>query len=199
VQEKIYKQNKDMKMKTLIVSMAAMLLLIPNCMKAQTKGTNNKTLIVYYSRSGNTETVAKHIQELTGADMFRVETAKAYPEEYQETTKVAQEEKNNNARPEIKGKVGNIDQYETIFIGFPIWWGTFPMALATFIESYNLEGKTIVPFCTHGGGGVSQGFKNMQTLAPKANHKEGLSLSGSRASSSRGEVEKWLKEVKVID
>jgi len=185
-------------MKTIILSIAAMLLLFPSCMNSQTKETNSKTLIVYYSRTGNTEAMAKHIQDLTGADLFQVETVKAYPESYHETTEVAKDEKNNNTRPEIKEKVGNIDQYDTIFIGFPIWWGTYPMAMATFLESYNLDGKTIVPFCTHGGGGVDQGFKDVQKLAPKANHKDGLSLSGGRASSARTDIENWLKKIEVI-
>ena len=186
-------------MKTIILSFAAMLLLFSNCMKVQTKETNNKILIVYYSRTGNTEAIAKHIQELTGADMFKLETVKAYPEDYRETTEVAKEEKNKNARPEIKGQVENISQYDTIFIGFPIWWGTHPMAIATFIESYNLEGKTIIPFCTHGGGGVDKGFKDIEKLTLEANHKKGLSLSGSRAAAAHSDVEKWLKEVKVIN
>jgi len=171
-------------------------------MKAQIKAdsnSNSKILIVYYSRTGNTETVAKSIRQLTGGDLFRVETVKPYPEDYNRTTEIATDEKNSNARPEIKGKVGNIDQYETIFIGFPIWWGTHPMAMATFLESHDLEGKTVIPFCTHGGGGVDQGFIDVQKLSPRANHRKGLSLSGSRAGSAGSQIEKWLKECNVID
>lgn len=162
-------------------------------------GQNSKTLVVYYSRTGNTETVAKHIQTLTGADMFRVETVKSYPEGYHETTEVAKQELSANARPEIKDKVENIAQYETVFIGFPIWWGTYPMAVATFMENHNLQGKTIIPFCTHGGGGVDKGFTDVQRSSPNSQHLKGLSLSGSRAGSSMSEVEKWLREIKVID
>lgn len=161
-------------------------------------GQNNKTLIVYYSRSGNTEAVAKQIQSFTGADMFRVETVKPYPEDYQETTEVAKDEKNANARPGIKGKVENLSQYNTVFIGFPIWWGTYPMAIATFMESHNLEGKTIIPFCTHGGGGVDKGFADVKKSAPKSNHRNGLSLSGSRANNSKADIEKWLLETKAV-
>lgn len=158
---------------------------------------DGKTLVVYYSRTGNTEVVAKHIQSSTGADMFRIETEKPYPQDYTETTEVAKKEKNDNARPGIKGKIENIGQYDTIFIGFPIWWGTYPMAVATFLDSYNFAGKTIIPFCTHGGGGVDRGFTDIGKAAPRAVHKKGLSLNGSRASSSESDVDKWLEEVKV--
>lgn len=161
-------------------------------------GQQGKTLVVYYSRTGNTEAVAKHIQSLTGADLFKVETVRAYPEGYHETTEVAKVEKNINARPEIKGKVENIDQYDTIFVGFPIWWGTYPMVVATFLDTYKLEGKTVIPFCTHGGGGVDKGFADVKKLSQKSNHKNGLSLSGSRAAASKAHVEKWLKEIGVI-
>lgn len=159
---------------------------------------NNKTLVVYYSRSGNTQAVAEHIQAITGADMFRVETVKSYPESYQETTEVAKEEKNNNARPEIKSKVENIGQYDTVFIGFPIWWGTHPMAIASFMEGHDLEDKTIIPFCTHGGGGAGTSFTDINNATPKSTHKKGLGLSGSRAASAKPEIEKWLREIEVI-
>jgi len=180
-------------MKNLILSLIALAAI--TSVSAQ----NSKTLVVYYSRTGNTEAVAKQIQELTGADLFKVETVKAYPEGYHETTEIAQAEKNNNARPEIKGSVENIRQYDTVFIGFPIWWGTYPMGVATFLESHNLEGKTVIPFCTHGGGGVDKGFTDVRNAAPKAIHKDGLGLNGSRATSSQTDIEKWLRETGVIE
>lgn len=161
-------------------------------------GQDGKTLVVYYSRTGNTEAVAKHIQELTGADLFRVETVKDYPADYRETTDVAKKELNDNARPEIKGEVANISGYDTVFIGFPIWWGTYPMGIASFLDTYDLHGKTVIPFCTHGGGGVDKGFTDVERETPGAVYKKGLSLSGTRAERSRPEVEKWLKEIDVI-
>lgn len=179
-------------MKTIVLSFIIMAATI------SVYGQKNKTLVVYYSRTGNTEAMAKQIQTWTNADIIRIETVKAYPEGYQETTEVAKEEKNNNARPEIKGNAKDVDQYDTIFIGFPIWWGTYPMAIATFIDNHNLEGKTIIPFCTHGGGGVDQGFNDVKKLTPKSIHKDGLSLSGNRANNSKAEIEKWLREIKVI-
>lgn len=179
-------------MKTIVLTLIIMITTI------SVYGQNKKTLVVYYSRSGNTEAVAKQVQALTNADLFRIETVKAYPEGYQETTEVAKEEKNNKARPEIKEIIKKLDQYDTIFIGFPIWWGTFPMAIATFLENRNLENKTVIPFCTHGGGGVDQGFIEINQLTPKSKHKKGLSLSGSKANSSKVEIESWLKEIAII-
>ena len=131
--------------------------------------------------------------------MIKVETVKPYPNDNHQTTDVAKEEKNKNARPAIKGTIENIDQYETVCIGFPIWWGTYPMAMATFMDNNNLEGKTVIPFCTHGGGGVDNGFTDVSKSAPKSTHKKGLSLSGSRASSANSEIEKWLREINAID
>lgn len=179
-------------MKTIILSLIAMAATV------SAFGQQKKTLVVYYSRTGNTGAMAKHIQSFTGADLFKVETVKAYPEGYHETTEVAKVEKNSNARPEIKGKVENIDQYDIIFVRFPIWWGTYPMAVATFLDAYKLDGKIVIPFCTHGGGGVDQGFNDVKKSAPNSTHKNGLSLNGSRAAASKADVEKWLKEIGVI-
>lgn len=180
-------------MRTFLLSFIAIVTAIS--VNAQSK---DKTLVVYYSRSGNTQAVAGHIQKLTGADIFQVETVKSYPEDHQETVDIAKEEKNNNARPEIKGKINNIDSYKTIYIGFPIWHGTYPMAIATFMETYNLEGKTVIPFCTHGSGGVDQGFTDVVNATSRSAHKEGLNLNGSEAASAYDTVEKWLRRIGMI-
>ncbi len=158
-----------------------------------------KTLVVYFSRSGNTETVAEHIRSFTGADMFRVETVKPYPAGYRETTEAAGEELKSGARPAIKGKVENIGGYDTVFIGFPIWWGTYPMAVATFLDNYNLEGKTVIPFCTHEGSGRGESFADIGKAAPGSFHKDGFSVRGSQAAGSKDKVEEWLREIEVIE
>lgn len=118
---------------------------------------NSKSLIAYYSRKGenylngsivnltvgNTEAVAKKIQVLTGSDLFEIDTVKPYPEDYTEATKVAMDEKRRNARTELTGVVDNMDAYDVIYLGYPNWWGTFPMAVFTFLESYDFSGKTL--------------------------------------------------------
>lgn len=110
-----------------------------------TKGSNGKALIAYFSKTGTTQRAAEEIQKLTGADMFRIEPVQAYPEEYQRTTEIARDELNQNARTQVKGKVDDMAQYDTIFVGYPIWWMEPPMPVLTFLESYDLNGKTVIP------------------------------------------------------
>ena len=112
-----------------------------------TKGSNGKALIAYFSKTGTTQRAAEEIQKLTGADMFRIEPVQAYPEEYQRTTEIARDELNQNARTQVKGKVDDMAQYDTIFVGYPIWWMEPPMPVLTFLESYDLNGKTVIPMC----------------------------------------------------
>lgn len=180
-------------MKTILLSLAVMMSVSMGTATAQ------RTLIVYFSHSGNTQAVANEIKSLTGADIFRIEPVKAYPEEYRKCTEVAKEEKNNNARPAIKGKIENIDRYDTVFIGFPIWWGTYPMAVATFLDQYDLAGKTVIPFCTHEGSRQGQSFTDLIQRTPKSANLEGLAVIGSKANSSRADVETWLRKIKIIN
>ena len=130
-----------------------------------------KTLIAYYSRKGqnyvngsirnlkkgNTEVVAEKIQALIpGADLFEIDTIRKYSEDYMTSTEEAKEDIRNHARPELTATVDNMAQYDTVILGYPIWWGLPPMAVYTFLESYDFSGKTIVPFCTSGGSGVGK-------------------------------------------
>ena len=166
--------------------------------EAQKTSNGKKVLVAYFSRSGNTKAIASHIKELTGGDLFEIQTAKPYPADYHTCTEVAKKEKNDNARPELKEKVKNMEEYDIIFIGFPNWWGTMPMPILTFLESYKLEGKIVIPFCTHGGGGEQSCSKDFVKNTSKATNKKGFITSGGSASSARPQVEKWLKEIDVI-
>lgn len=123
-------------------------------------------LIAYFSRAdenynvgvidkGNTEIIAEIIAEQTGEDMFKIETVNAYPADYDECTEVAKQEQNDNARPDIKADIDGWKSYETVFLGYPIWWGDMPMVMYTFMESHNFNGKTVIPFCTHAGSGIA--------------------------------------------
>ena len=109
---------------------------------------DSKILVAYFSWGGTTQRMAQEIVRQTGADIFRIEPVVPYPTDYTECTEVAQEEKNNNARPTIADEVENWADYDTVFIGCPVWWWTTPMIICTFAESYNFDGKTVVPFCT---------------------------------------------------
>ncbi|HTP04322.1 MAG TPA: flavodoxin [Nitrospirota bacterium] len=164
--------------------------------------TNEKCLIAYFSRKGqnyvsgkivelkvgNTEIVANMIQKKTGGDMFYMETVTAYPKDYTETTEVAKNELRTKARPELKNKVKNIGAYDVIFLGYPNWWGTPPMAVFTFLESYDFSGKTIIPFCTHEGSGLGHSEKEIAKACPKATILAGLAIHGTNASSAESDV-----------
>ena len=115
-----------------------------------TQGTG-KALVVYFSHTGNTENVANFIHEAVGGDIVKLETEEPYTDNYNDLLDIAQEEKRENARPALSTKIDNIEQYDTIFLGYPIWWGDMPMALYTFLDEYDLSGKTIAPICNKWG------------------------------------------------
>jgi hypothetical protein len=188
-----------MKMATKYFFIIATIMTTLNMNAEAQKATNGKkVLVAYFSLSGNTKAVANHIKELTGGDLFEIEVAKPYPSDYHTCTEVAKKEKEANARPELKTKVKNMEEYDIIFVGFPNWWGTMPMPILTFLESYKLEGKIVIPFCTHGGGGEQNCFKDFVKNTSKATNKKGFLSSGGMAGSARPQVEKWLREIGII-
>jgi flavodoxin len=171
--------------------------------------TATSILIAYFSRTGenynvgviekgNTEIVAEMIAEQTGGDLFHIETVDSYPENYQECTNVAQQEQRDNARPELSATVANMDGYDTIYLGYPIWWGDMPMAVYTFLESYDFAGKTIIPFCTHAGSGLAGTVRSITSACPGASVESGLAISGTTAQndreSAKNAVIQWLKK-----
>lgn len=171
-----------------------------------------KTLIAYYSRRGenyvngiikdlsigNTETVANKIAVYLDADIFRIETVSDYPEDYTETTNVAMLELNANARPKLKSSIDNIGEYDMVFLGYPNWWGTMPMCVCTFLESYDFSGKTILPFCTHEGSGLGHSEKDIVKFCPDSDVKKGLAIRGSRVTTADNEIAAWLNDNKLI-
>ena len=144
---------------------------------------------------GNTEEIAKKIQILTGSDMFQIKTVKSYPEDYTETTNVAQEEQRENARPELTEIVDDMDSYDVIYIGYPNWWGTMPMAVFTFLESYDFSGKTIIPYCTHEGSGMGSSERDIKKLCPNAKVLSGLAIRGGSVDRVDKDVANWLKNL----
>ena len=171
-----------------------------------------KCLIAYFSREGNnyvsgkivnlpvgnTKVVADMIQEITGGDVFRIDTVKSYPKDYSATTNVAKKELNDNARPELSGHVENMDFYNVIFLGYPNWWGTMPIPVFTFLEEYDFSRKTIVPFCTHEGSGLGRSENDIAKLCPKATLLKGLAVHGSRVSAAKKDVTDWLNNLGMI-
>ncbi len=173
-------------------------------------GSGSKSIVVYFSRTGeqygvgviekgNTAIVAEMIVEQTGADSFEILPKNDnYPMTYKELTDVAKEEQNQNARPEIKDTVPNFDQYDTVYLGYPIWWGDLPMICYTFLESYDFSGKTIIPFCTHAGSGNAGTQSKIQSAAPNATVKDVLAIAGTdtqnNPDSVKATVTDWLNQ-----
>ena len=157
---------------------------------------SSKVLVVYFSQSGNTQKLAKLISDRVGGDFVRIETVQTYPTEYNELADFAKNERDNNIKPELKDLGINIDDYDTIFIGYPIWWYQMPMPMYTFFDTYNFDGKTIVPFNTHEGSGNSGTYDDIKELEPKAKVLEGLPIrGGDMANDQSSKVDNWLKEL----
>ena len=159
------------------------------------EGESGKILVVYFSHTGNTENVANFIHQAVGGDIVKLETEEQYTDNYDELLDIAQEEQNENARPALSTKIDNIDEYDTIFLGYPIWWGDMPMAIYTFLDEYDLSGKTIAPFVTSGGSGLSGTPNDIQDEEPEANVTEGLSVRDSNSENSQSAVNSWLSEI----
>ena len=155
-----------------------------------------KALIIFYSWSGNTRGVAREIAKQTGFDSIEIELVKPYSTDYNTVLNEAQRDQHNQTRPALKTKIDpkKWAEYDTIIIGYPNWWASIPMPIATLLESYDFSGKTILPFCSHGGGRFGQSLTAIAKLAPKAKLGEGLSIHYSGGSSLSKDVEKWLKK-----
>lgn len=150
---------------------------------------------------GNTRIIADMIAEETGADIFEIARVTPYPEAYDATTEEAQAEKNAGARPELTGTVENFADYDVIFIGYPNWWGDMPMPVYTFLESYDFSGKTVIPFCTHAGSGLSGTVGTIRDKLSGATVLDGLAIPGTTAQNdrdtARNEVDSWLEGMDI--
>ena len=197
-----------MKIKSLIVAALVALLVSTSSTTALFAQSKPKSLVVYFSRAdenygvgniteGNTAILAKMIAQKTGSDIFEIVPEKAYPKDYRECTNVAKDEQRKNARPAYKGDI-DTSAYDTIYIGYPIWWGDLPMVCYTLLEKHNLDGKTIIPFCTHEGSGLSGTDSSIKKLYKNVTMKKALAMTGRTAQNNRKEAEKqvdeWLKK-----
>ena len=164
-------------------------------------------LIVYFSRKGenywngiiknlskgNTERVAEFVQKAVGGDLFEVKTVKEYPEDYEDCINQAQKELKSNTRPQLQSYPDNLDKYDTLFVGFPNWWGTMPMAMFAFLERYYLSGKRIIPFCTNEGSGMGSSEIDLKNICRGAKVLSGLSIHGAEAAVSERRVAEWAR------
>ena len=170
-----------------------------------------KTLIAYFSlidivpegadasahatpSVGNTESAAMEIQKQVGGDLFAIKTVQTYPVSHREASAIAEEEMRSDARPELSTHIENMDEYDTVYIGYPIWWYIEPMAIRTFLEEYDFSGKTIIPFCTTLGAGVDESVKNISSLADGATVLDGVTLRTGRKDHSE-DISEWLSDI----
>lgn len=166
------------------------------------------SIVIYFSRAGenyfggelkniekgNTEVIAEYIREIDSADLFKVETVIEYPADYMECIDVAKKEKQVAGRPKLKKTLENIDAYDTVYIGFPNWWGTLPMAMFTQLEALDFEGKVVKPFVTHEGSGFGSSLGDLTKLCVGAEIKNGLSIPGANVYDVRDTVRAWIDE-----
>lgn len=159
-----------------------------------TAKTDKKALVVYFSYTGNTRTLATQIRQSVGGDIFELQPATPYSTDYDTVVKQGKQEVESGYKPPLKSKVDNLAAYDVIFIGTPIWWYTIAPPVATFLAESDLAGKTIIPFCTHGGYGAGHSAEDIKKLAPKAKVLDELVLNGSQ-SYSQAEISIWLNKV----
>lgn len=166
----------------------------------------SKKLIAFYSRAdenyvngmiktlqvGNTEVAAGIIKELTDADLFKIEQREPYAKDYNECIAQAQADQRQNVRPELKEYPETIDSYDVIYLGYPNYWGTMPMAVFTFLERFDFSGKMIKPFCTHEGSGLGSSVRDIEKLCSKAKVEKGLAIRGGSVERARNDIEKWI-------
>lgn len=163
-------------------------------------------LIAYFSRAGNnyvsgtiqnlkvgnTEVAANMTKDFTDGDLFKIQSLIAYSEDYSECIEQAKQDKKRNARPELKSYLENLDKYDTIYLGFPNYWNTMPMAVFTFLEKYDFNGKTIKPFCTHEGSGMGSSETDIKNLCKQAIIEKGLAIQGAKVNDSKSAISKWV-------
>ena len=168
---------------------------------------SKKILVAFFSRTGenyavghiekgNTHIVAEMIAEATGGTLFQIEPAVPYPDGYDECVDIAKRELESNARPAVKGDIA-VEDYDVVFIGYPNWWGNMPMAVYTFIEKHDWNGKSVVPFCTHEGSGLSDTERKLKDACKGATVSEGLAIKGTTAQNLQPQalkaVQTWLQ------
>ena len=194
-------------MKKILLSMVALLTISLSACSQSNKSYENKNMkaiVIFFSHAGdnyavgnikvgNTKIVADYISEITGADQYEIVTHKYDGMAYGPLTKLAQEEANKGELPPYEGKAPDLAKYDTVFIGGPVWWGTYPQVMFTLFKDINLDGKTVIPFTTHEGSGLASCVSDVKKAFPKANVTKGFSIYGHEVRTERAKVENWLK------
>lgn len=182
--------------KRIIIFLTSFIFLTGAFLNAQ----NGKTLVVYFSWSGNTRIAAENVRRLANADIFEITTKNPYPSDYQQCIDQAKEEQRRNILPELNGRANNLNQYDTIIVAFPNWWGTYPQAIKKFLIDNNsvISSKKIALLCTHGGSRLGRSVNDLRALYPNANILEGLAINGSSVRNSENNIREWLVKIGVL-
>lgn len=159
---------------------------------------SGKTLVVYFSESGNTRNMANIIHELTGGDLVEIEMQTPYSDNYSTLLEQAEQDLIANARPPLRTHIGNMDEYDTVLVGYPNWYAILPMPVFTFLESYDFGGKRIIPFCSHGNGMLGETVANICKACPGADVREALSVTYGGGSSIRDDIQTWLNKHDIL-
>jgi flavodoxin len=161
----------------------------------QSKTGTKKILVAYFSHSGNTRVIANQIHGLVGGDLFEIVALHSYPMDYDSCVEHAKKELKGFARPKLKTRLENAAAYDVVFIGYPNWWGTFPMPVATFLEGNDFSGKTLVPFCTHEGSRMGRSVEDLAKMCPNSKILEGLAIEGGSVKSAQDDVAHWIRKL----
>ena len=156
-----------------------------------------KTLVAYFSYSGNTREIANQIHKNAGGDIFEIQSVKPYPDDYDAVVQQARQELKSGHKPALKTKVENIKPYDLVFIGYPNWCGTIPAPVRVFLSEYDFLGKTIIPFCTHEGSGLGRSTMDISKLCPKSTLLEGVAIRGMDMKTAQNKVSEWLRKIKI--
>lgn len=181
-----------MKIKTVFLSALALLMFAGQAM-AKTINQDDKVLVVYYSKTGNTKVIAEQIRQLTGGDIVEIEPEKAYPDDYRQLTELAKKEISEGLKPALKTKVENFKDYDIVFVGSPCWWGTVASPVASFLSENDFTGKKVVPFMTHGGSGLGHSVADIKKIIPDASVIDGKAFWGNDVENAGEEVSVWVK------
>ena len=197
-----------------IITAAIALIMVTSCnaqnkqeVKSSNKNTMSKSIVIFFSHAGdnysvgnievgNTKIVADYITEIKGADQFEIVTHKYDGMAYMPLIELAKEEANKGELPPYEGTAPDLSQYDTVFIGGPVWWGTYPKEMFTLFKDINLDGKTVIPFTTHEGSGLASCVRDVKKAFPKAKVTGEFSIYGHEVRTGKAKVEKWLKSLK---
>ena len=158
---------------------------------------NIKILVAYFSHSGNTLEIAHQIHKSAGGDIFEIQALKPYPVDYDTVVQQARQELDSNFKPALKTKLENIRPYDSVFIGYPVWWGTIPAPVKTFLLEYDLSEKTVAPFCTHEGSGLGRSAMDISKLCPGSTLLDGIAIRGREVKTAQSKVSEWLRKIKI--